>query len=86
MTDKDEASGILQRDALIGLSAYWRQKRFAYDASDNLIYMGFHSTKDGLTSNGNWSVWKFTYTGDNLTLIEGPITGIWDNRATLDWV
>ena len=82
----EDAGGILQRDALIGLNSYWRQKQLAYDASDNLEYIGFHSQGDVLTSDGNWVVWKLVYTGDNLTSIEGPITGVWDDRATLDWL
>jgi hypothetical protein len=83
----DGAGGILQRDALIGLKAYWRQKRFDWNAgTGNLDYIGFHAESDALTSGDNWTVWKLTYTGSDLTLIEGPITGIWDNRATLDWL
>lgn len=86
MPVEDEAGGILQRDALIGINAYWRQRRYAYDASDNIEYIGFHPKKDAPTSDSNWAVWKLTYTSDTLTLMEGPITGIWDNRATLDWL
>lgn len=83
---EDAAGGILQRDALIGLNAFWRQKRFAYDAGGNIIYIGFHYKKDAPTSEGNWAVRKFTYTGSDITLIEGPLTGSWDNRATLAWL
>lgn len=82
----EDAGGILQRNALIGLNSYWRQKKFAYDASDNLEYIGFNSSPDDPTSASTWVVWKFAYTGTTLTEIQGPITGIWDNRATLDWV
>jgi hypothetical protein len=82
----EDAGGILQRDALIGLNSYWRQKRFAYDVSDNLEYLGFHWKENVETSEETWAVWKMTYTGDNITLIEGPLTGSWDNRATLDWI
>jgi len=85
MAITDAAGGILDRGALIGLHSYWRQKMFAYDVSDNLIYWGFHAQKDALTSDDNWVVWKATYTGSNLTSIEGPVTGIWDDRATLDY-
>ena len=81
----EDAAGILQRDALIGLNSYWRQKKFAYDGDGNLIYIGCHSIGDTLTSDDNWAVWKFSYTDGNLTDIEGPITGIYDDRATLNW-
>ena len=85
MTIEDAAGGVLQRDALIGLHSYWRQKKYAYDAGSNLEYWGFNSKKDALSSEGTWVIWKATYTGSDLTSIDGPITGIWDNRATLDW-
>lgn len=81
----EAAGGVLQRSDLIGMNAYWRQKKFAYDASGNLEYIGFHYDGDATTANEEWAVWKFSYTGDDLTSIEGPLTGAWDNRATLAW-
>ena len=81
----DPVGGILQRSDIIALCSYWKLKEFAYDGSGNLIYMGFHYNPKAPTSDDKWEVWKFTYTGTNITTIEGPITGIWDNRATLDW-
>lgn len=81
-----DAAGVLSRDALIGLYCYWRQKRFAYDVSGNIEYIGFHPDSDYTSAQGGWAIWKHTYTGSNLTLIEGPLTGAWDNRALLDWV
>jgi hypothetical protein len=79
------AGGALQRSAIIGLNAYWRQKRFEYSSSI-LIYFGFHAESDVGTDDPNWSVWKLNYTGNDLTLIEGPLTGAWDNRASLAWL
>ena len=84
MTVEDAAGGILQRDSLIGLGAYWRQKKFDYTGSD-LTYMGCHAKSDALTSDDNWTIWKFSYTGSDVTTIEGPLTGIYDDRAVLDW-
>lgn len=81
----EDAGGILQRDALIGLKIYWRQKLFAYDASGNIEYLGNNASREAATSDDTWVVWKMIYTGTALTEIQGPITGIWDNRATLDW-
>jgi len=81
----EDAAGILQRDALIALDAYWRIKRFAYDGSGNLEYMGCNALLTANTSDATWAIWKYTYSGTNVTIIEGPITGIWDNRATLAW-
>ena len=81
----EDAGGILQRDALIGLNSYWRIKLFAYDASDNIEYMGCNSKQNAATSENTWVVWKFIYTGSALTSIEGPITGVYDDRASLAW-
>jgi hypothetical protein len=81
---EDAAGGILQRDALIGVGAYWRQKKFDYTGSD-LIYLGCNATSGEGTDVGTWVVWKFSYTGTDVTTIEGPLTGAWDDRATLDW-
>jgi hypothetical protein len=81
----EDAGGILQRDALIGLNSYWRIKLFAYDASSNIEYMGCNAQQDAATSANTWVIWKFIYTGSSLTSIEGPITGVYDDRATLAW-
>ncbi|MFX0194527.1 MAG: hypothetical protein ACFFCW_00270 [Candidatus Hodarchaeota archaeon] len=83
---EDPHGGTLQRDSLIGLNAYWKQKRFYYDGSNNIEYLCFHYIGDAPTTDSNWSIWKITYTGSNITLIEGPLLGICDNRATLGWL
>lgn len=82
----EDAAGILSRDALIGLNAYWRQKQLFYDALDNLEYIGFHAQGNAPTSDSNWAILKLTYTGTNLTSVEGPMTGVLDDRATLSWL
>jgi len=81
----ESAGGVLQRADLIGMNSYWRQKKFAYDTSSNLEYIGFHFDPAATTADTNWAVWKFSYTGSDLTSIEGPLTGDWDNRATHAW-
>jgi len=81
----DEIGGILSRDSLIALNSYWRVKRFYYDASGNIEYIGFNQKMYSATSDNTWGIVKLTYTGSDLTEIKGPITGILDNRATLDW-
>jgi len=81
----EDAAGILQRDALIGLNSYWRVTKLAYDAGDNLEYIGRNAQMDAATSDATWAIWKLIYTGSALTDIEGPITGVYDDRATLDW-
>ena len=65
----------------------WRDQRFAYDGSDNLIYLGRSIVPIASTSSGGlWWVWKYSYDGsDNLTRIQGPESGNWDDRASLTW-
>ena len=82
---QDQVGGILSRDAQIGLDAYWRVKRFVYDGSGKLAYMGCNHKLQAETSADTWAIWKYTYLGTNISLMEGPITGAWDDRTTLDW-
>ena len=59
--------------------------RLAYDASDNLEYLGIN-TIDGIDETlPTWLVSKLVYAGGNLSYKEGPIMGAWDNRAALAW-
>ena len=64
----------------------WKALRFDY-TSGNLDYMGKSLLTNPSTSTGNyWWIWKFSYDGsDNLTLMEGPLPGNWDDRSTLNW-
>ena len=70
--------------AIINLKAYWRDKRLEY-VTNNLIYMGVNYFHDADTSNTDWEIWKYTWDGTDLTRIEGPLPGAWDDRATLSW-
>ena len=81
---KDDSGGILARDAQIGLSAYWKSKKLYYDGSDNLEYFCVHSIQQAETSDNNWYITKYTYSGNNTSNIQS-LTGSVDNRATLDW-
>jgi hypothetical protein len=64
---------------------HWRSKRFSYD-SDNMQYKGFHEAIRADTSSTDWRVWKYTWDATpNPILIEGPLIGSWDDRASLDW-
>jgi len=78
------AGGILQRADLINLRCYWRQKLIEY-TSGLPDYIGCHYSEKAPTSDADWSVWKFTWVGSDCTKIEGPLSGAWDNRATLSW-
>ena len=65
----------------------WQDRKFEYDANDNPIYIGQSVLHDPSTVIGNnWWILKITYdVSNNITDVEGPITGNWDSRATLDW-
>lgn len=69
----------------------WKTIRYAYDANDNPIYMGVHETNGATGAEDGWRVWKFTWTAGTVsgyicTLREGYISGIWDDRASMDWI
>ena len=53
-----------------------------YDASDSQPnYIGLAST-DLSTSDDGWVIFKFTYSGSNVTRIQ-KTKGVWDNRTSL---
>ena len=54
-------------------------------SSGDLIYKGIHSTHKALTSDSNWMIWKYTWSGTDVTRIEGPLDGSWDGRGGLSW-
>ena len=80
----DSAAGILDRETLVGLDLYWRVRLFEYDGCD-VKYIGCNQRQGAETSAGTWAVWLYSYTGCDVSMIEGPITGAWDDRDTMDW-
>lgn len=79
MTD---AGGILNRDAQIGLRAYWKATVFETDANDRVIYMGRHEMLNEPTSSDGWAIWKISYDASGIVSQIEVQTGIYDNRAT----
>ncbi len=65
----------------------WRDRKFAYDGSNNLIYYAFSLTPSASTSEGSlWWIYKCTYdVNNNITDIDGPTPGNWDDRAALSY-
>ena len=63
---------------------YWKDARYEWSSGD-LIYKGLHTTHKAATSDTNWYVWKFTWSGSDLERKEGPLTGSWDGKAALAW-
>lgn len=62
-------------------SGIWADVRF--DADDAApIYTGMHVDSGAATSDTDWKIYKFTYSGANVTRIQLNY-GSWDSRATL---
>lgn len=45
-------------------------------------YIGLHVTNGADTASTNWKIYKFTYSGENVTRVQLAY-GAWDDRATL---
>ena len=79
------AGGILSRDAIIGLNSYWKLQQLAY-TGDLLVYRGVNAKHNALDGTGTWAIWKFSYdVSENITMIEGPLTHDWTDRANAGW-
>jgi hypothetical protein len=76
--------GVESLDKIIQLSSFWRDVRMEY-SSNKMQYKGCHYIHKSLTSDSEWEIWKYTWDGDDLVRMEGPLRGSWDNRASLDW-
>jgi hypothetical protein len=54
-----------------------------FDADDTQPdYIGQHTVRTAATSDPNWQIQKFTYSGSAITKIE-KVNGAWDDRASL---
>jgi len=85
MPEDLDVGGIRDRATIVALNAYWKDHKYAYDASGNMVYMGTHYLHNADESDTAWEIKKYTYGTDGITRIEGPLQGSWTNRATLDW-
>lgn len=63
---------------------YWKDQRYDY-TSGNLDYKGQNTTHKEATNAETWYIQKYTWMGDNVVRIEGPLVGAWDDRASLAW-
>jgi hypothetical protein len=61
----------------------WKDQRFDYDSSGNIIYKGVSAVLNADTTMPYWYVWKYIYSGSNVSQIKGPVPGPWDGRAGL---
>ena len=75
-------------DIVIGRRFYGRdliQERFDYDSDSKVIYSGV-AKRGKASSDAAWWVFKYTYNGSNVTLIQCSVQdSIWDNRTTLTY-
>ena len=56
-----------------------------YDADDSApTYIGLNPTNNAATTETDWKIFKFTYSGSNVTRIQVAY-GSWDGRAGLGW-
>ena len=76
--------GYFEKHALVQSDGLWAVRRFEYTAGEP-IYIGRNKTHKAATDSLQWHVWKISYTGTDATLIEGPLTGTWDGRDSMDW-
>lgn len=61
---------------------YYNDYTLAYNASNNLEYVGYHQTMGASVSGTGWLIQKFIYTGSNVTRIQ-KTTGAWTDRESL---
>lgn len=67
-------------------SIHWMDTKLDYTSGD-LDYKGSSLSHKASTSASElWWIWKYTWDGTDLVRIEGPLTGNWDDRASLDWI
>jgi hypothetical protein len=58
--------------------------RMEYSGGD-LKYKSIHATHKAATSDTSWLNWKYSWDGDDLIRIEGPLEGSVDGIDGLDW-
>jgi len=78
-------SEYFEQHALIQSDGIWGDRLFFYDGSDNLLYVCRHPVHKAATSRTDWYIWKYTFSTDLISRIEGPLRGSVDGRAALDW-
>lgn len=78
-------AGVSDRNTVATLRGYLKRKKFAYDASSNLVYYGANHRPEAATADSDWEIHKFGYdASDNINDFQ-ILPGSWDNRAALSW-
>lgn len=84
---QDEGANI---DVAVRTASVAYSQKLAYDASNNLEYLGIAKAGEA-TSSAAWQIKKFFYDGNNnlitVQLADGDtrFDNIWDNRASLSY-
>ena len=61
-------------------------RKILFDANDSApTYIGVNVNPGATEGQADWLVYKFTYSGSNVTKIEAR-NGSWTGRAALPWV
>lgn len=60
--------------------SYWRDVRMEYSGGE-IQYRGRHTSMNAATSDSNWFIEKYTWSGGDCTRIQMQVTS-WDNRAS----
>ena len=63
----------------------YRTNRYFY-GTDGIDYICCHTLDGAADDLDGWDIWKFTYSGGDLSRSEGPLSGTVDGRADLDWI
>ena len=64
----------------------WRDEKYDYDGSGNMIYLGRSLAPVASASEGElWWIWKFTYDGSDVLQRRQSDSGNWDDRVALGW-
>lgn len=70
---------------LILAGQLYRCKQFAYDATNQLIYEGYHLDPNAGDGDKHWHIFKHSWTDGKKTKTQGPLIGTWTGRAALPW-
>ena len=78
-------AGVRDRQTTGILGGYLKRKRFAYDASDNIEYLGVNWRPEAADADADWEIHKFGYDASSNMVNLQILPGSWDNRAALNW-
>ncbi len=84
--DQVESIGIdsLYSSARVTQRPWHRRVKITW-SGDTIDYIGYHKEANAATSAGGWEVFKLTWSGENVTDVQGPLIGVYDDKASLGW-